>query len=126
MKVSFKVELDHNKISELETTAIRNALEFTAEWLLTEVQAAGVVPKDTGELESTGFFSVVHDNLVSILYSGPQVRRLYYNPQFNFRTDRNPNAQGRWLDPWVFGDKSSDVKRKFAEFYADQIVEVFR
>ena len=125
MKVSVEVKLDYDKITELETTAVRNALELTAIWLLTEVQTAGVVPKDTGQLESSGFFEVVHDNLVSILYSGPQVRRLYYNPQFNFRTDRNPNAKGRWLDPWVFGDKAQDVKDMFQRFYLEQVSEVF-
>ena len=34
----------------------------------------------------------------AIMWDTPYARRLYYNPQYNFSTDRNPNAQGLWFE----------------------------
>lgn len=33
-----------------------------------------------------------------VIWSTVYARRLYYNPQFNFRTDVNPNARGLWFE----------------------------
>ena len=33
-----------------------------------------------------------------LMWDMPYARRLYYNPQYNFSTDRNPNAQGLWFE----------------------------
>lgn len=55
------------------------------------------IPMDEGELMRSGIRT-------SILGSGriqwvtPYARRLYYNPQYNFATDRNPNARGLWFE----------------------------
>ncbi|MBM6648991.1 minor capsid protein [Bacillus sp. RIT 809] len=66
------------------------------------------IPKDTAELERSGVrFSRPGEGHVE--WNTPYARRLYYNPQYNFSTDVNPNAQGLWyeaakaakLDNWV-------------------------
>lgn len=124
MKVTVKVELDYDKLNRLETEAVQMALVATSEWLESEINAAQVVPHDTGTLEFSYGYEFIHDAVVSIFYSGPQARRLYYNPQFNFRQDKNPNAQGRWLDPWIFGDKRQDVVDAFALFYKEELERV--
>ncbi|MFC0271126.1 minor capsid protein [Metabacillus herbersteinensis] len=33
-----------------------------------------------------------------IEWNTPYARRLYYNPQYNFSKDKNPNAQGLWFE----------------------------
>lgn len=33
-----------------------------------------------------------------VKWNTPYARRLYYNPQFNFSTDKNPNARGLWFE----------------------------
>lgn len=33
-----------------------------------------------------------------LMWDMPYARRLYYNPQYNFSTDRNPNARGLWFE----------------------------
>lgn len=55
------------------------------------------IPKETGELEKSG---VRHSQIGKgrIVWDTPYARRLYYNPQYNFSTDTNPNAQGLWFE----------------------------
>lgn len=33
-----------------------------------------------------------------IIWDTPYARRLYYNPQYNFSKDINPNAGGKWFE----------------------------
>ncbi|WP_282171807.1 minor capsid protein [Cytobacillus firmus] len=55
------------------------------------------IPKDTGELERSGVrYSQIGKG--KIVWSTPYARRLYYNPQYNFSKDVNPNAQGLWFE----------------------------
>jgi hypothetical protein len=55
------------------------------------------VPKDTGGLESS---SIRTSNIGQgvLKWDTPYARRLYYNPQYNFSKDTNPNAQGLWFE----------------------------
>lgn len=34
----------------------------------------------------------------SVSWHTPYARRLYYNPQYNFSKDKNPNASGLWFE----------------------------
>lgn len=55
------------------------------------------IPKDTGNLEQSSF---LHSQIGQgkIVWNTPYARRLYYNPQYNFSKDVNPNAQGLWFE----------------------------
>ncbi|WP_026582126.1 minor capsid protein [Bacillus sp. J33] len=55
------------------------------------------IPKRERYLESSG---VLHSRLGEghIEWRTPYARRLYYNPQYNFSKDVNPNAQGLWFE----------------------------
>lgn len=33
-----------------------------------------------------------------IIWQTPYARRLYYNPQYHFSKDKNPNARGLWFE----------------------------
>lgn len=33
-----------------------------------------------------------------VIWQTPYARRLYYNPQYNFSKDKNPNARGLWFE----------------------------
>ena len=54
-------------------------------------------PMDEGELVRSGIRT---SSLGSgfIQWVTPYAKRLYYNPQYNFATDKNPNAQGLWFE----------------------------
>lgn len=53
------------------------------------------IPFDTGNLERSALQSSQPGQIV---WDTPYAKRLYYNPQFNFSTDKNPNARGMWFD----------------------------
>ncbi|WP_035052811.1 minor capsid protein [Carnobacterium pleistocenium] len=33
-----------------------------------------------------------------LVWDTPYSRRMYWNPQYNFSTDKNPNAGGKWFE----------------------------
>lgn len=53
------------------------------------------IPKDTGALETSGTISSTGKQ---VIWNTPYARRLYWNPQFNFSKDVNPNARGLWFE----------------------------
>jgi hypothetical protein len=55
------------------------------------------IPKDTGFLEQSSLrASDIGGGLLR--WDTPYARRLYYNPQYNFQQDINPNARGLWFE----------------------------
>ncbi|MEG0165646.1 hypothetical protein [Anaerorhabdus sp.] len=99
MKLKAKVEFYPNKIQQLVDASDR-ALELTAEAILSDLIAREVVPKDTGELERSGFVKKVKLGVYQIIFDTPYARRLYWHPEFNFRQDKNANARGEWMEPY--------------------------
>jgi len=114
MKVNINIKLNQANINIVRQGMIK-ALPLTMEAMKSEVNNMQVVPKDIGDLEESVVVGVEND-IGFISYNTPYARRLYYNPQFNFRTDRNPNAQGRWLDSFMYGPKRQWLSSTFGEF----------
>lgn len=55
------------------------------------------IPKDTGELERSSIrFSRPGEGHIE--WNTPYARRLYYNPQYNFSKQPNPNSSGLWFE----------------------------
>lgn len=118
-KVSSKVTIYQHKIKQLTNAQIR-ALEQTAEELHSEVVQAHVMPRDTGHLQNDSTFvdySKSKRGVVSLISQTPYARRLYFHPEYNFQTKENPNAQGKWLEPWISGDKKEWCEDTFKQFY---------
>ena len=119
MKVSSQIII-HNRVVQRLTKASIKALEATGEALHTEVQQARVMPRDTGHLQGDGThvdYSQSKSGIVSLVHQTPYARRLYFHPEFNFRKTENPNAQGKWLEPWISGDKKEWCSETFKKFY---------
>ena len=102
MKVNVKVKLYPDKVKALET-ASKSAMEKTADAILTDITTRQVVPRDSGTLEGSGHVVKI-DDVYKIIFSTPYARRLYWHPEYNFRTDKNPNAQGKWMDYYMSGE----------------------
>ena len=118
MKVSSRIKIFDHKIKQLTDAQIK-ALEVTAGLLETEIKNAQVMPYDTGNLQRDNTFvdySKSKNGLVSLISQTPYARRLYFHPEFNFRKDKNPNAQGKWLEPWISGDKKDWCWETFKKF----------
>ena len=112
--------MDSAKLKQLSQAAIK-ALEMTGEELHKEIMQAQVIPRDEGTLQGEKF-RVDYDNSssgkVSLIHEGPYARRLYYHPEYNFQTKENPNARGKWFEPWQKGGENEKfVPETFKKFY---------
>ena len=94
MQVKSTVKLNLPRIRQLSEAAAV-ALAMTAEALHTEVLQAQVMPFDTGNLQNESTFVEVSEasrGKVTLVSSTPYARRLYYHPEYNFSTEKNPEA----------------------------------
>lgn len=112
VKVTSKVKINNMQLKRLEGAALI-ALEQTAEALHTEVIQAQVFPRDTGNLQNESTF-VDYTNAskgkVSLVSTTPYARRMYFHPEYKFSKEENPNARGKWYEPWISG-KEKDFCR---------------
>lgn len=118
MKAKVTIKLDRAKINTL-INARNKALEQTTEAILSDIKTSAVVPKDTGELERSGFvdLSRINDGIAAINFDTPYARRLYWHPEYNFRQDKNTNAQGKWMQSYVDGDNKEFVTDTYKHFF---------
>ncbi|MFD3274562.1 minor capsid protein [Paenibacillus dendritiformis] len=115
MKVKAKVIINQSAIKQL-VEAEKRALEMTGDAVLTDIVTSAVVPKQTGDLERSGHVdaSGLGQGKVKIVFDTPYARRLYWHPEYNFRSDKNPNAQGKWMERYHAGDKRKFVEEVYA------------
>ena len=118
--VDSRIVINQQIIKQLKQNAII-ALEQTGDYVIDEVVNAQVMPFDTGTMQNESTFvdkSKSSSGTVSIVTSTPYGRRLYFHPEYNFKTENNPNAKGKWLEDWTENGKyAKDVKKAYAHFY---------
>lgn len=115
MNVKVKVELYSQKIKQIDD-AWTKALERTAEAVLSDIIASQVVPFDVGTLEGSGYV-MADGHQAYIIFDTPYARRLYFHPEYDFRQDKNPNAQGRWMDDYQVGYPKEDIVLEAQKLY---------
>ncbi len=113
MKVKASIKLNQVNIKKIEEAMVKS-LPQTMEAMKTEVNNMQVVPKDTGNLEES-VATGVDKGKGYISYSTPYARRLYYHPEYDFRKDKSPNAQGRWMDDFIYGPKKEWLAKAFGK-----------
>ena len=116
------INLDKAVIGKL-AEAQKKALELTTEALKTDIVTSAVVPKQTGELEISHYVDLSKIDMLktSINVAGPPyARRLYWHPEYNFRTDKNSNAQGKWMQSYLDGENADFAKNAYAIFLKEQ------
>lgn len=120
MKVKVSIKLNNAKISKLEQ-AQKQALEMTTEVVLSDIKTSAVVPKQTGELERSSFVdtSQLEKLVTSIVFDTPYARRLYWHPEYNFRHDKNVNAQGLWMQSYIDSDKKDFIKETYINSFKE-------
>ena len=111
--------------------AVEIAAIKTAEALKGEIINEQVMPNDNGNLQGGGTYAngvSVKGNEVLNLSDGnevhvvlansaPQARRLYFHPEYDFQKINNPNARGKWLQPWIDGEHKDFVQETFIRIY---------
>ena len=112
-----KVNWNFGAVRQVEQ-AVATALEQTAQAVITDVVDEQVMPMDTGTLQNSSTFVETSERstgVVGIISDTPYARRLYYHPEYNFRTSENKNAGGKWFQPWIDGDKKDFAADAFAK-----------
>ena len=117
MGVRVNIELNNANINRL-IDYHKKALEMTTEAVLSDIKTSALVPKDSGELERSGFvdLSEIKEAVVRIVFDTPYARRMYWHPEYNFRKDKNPNAQGKWMEMYLTGEKQQFIKATYSKF----------
>lgn len=107
-----RIKLNPSKIRQLSMAQIQS-LEKTADSVMEDVKREQVLPFDKGYLKDHTFvdYSKSSKGEVSIHFSAPYARRLYYHPEFNFSKEEHKNAKGRWLDDYLEGGSKEDFAR---------------
>lgn len=100
-----EIKLDPNALEGISRAAQDAALE-TVGALRTEIVSAQVIPRDQGTLEDSGgavdqFAEGDETHTTLTLGDTAYARRLYFHPEYNFQKVNNPNAQGKWAEPWL-------------------------
>ena len=116
------VKIDKGKLKRLSWAQVA-ALEKTAEALHVDIQQEQVVPRRDGTLQGEQFFvdySNSRNGTVSLVHATPYARRLYYHPEYGFSKDENPNARGKWFEPWIFGKYKDYAKETFKRIYKQE------
>ncbi len=114
-----KVKMHSGSIKRLSQGQVL-ALEMTAEAVKTDVIAKNVIPFDDGTLQNESTMidtSGSSRGRVTISSDLPYARRLYFHPEYNFSKENNPNAGGRWYDPWIDGSKKMFAINAFKRFF---------
>lgn len=94
-----------------------DTLAKSAYVLQDEVREEQVVPRAVGTLQGEAFKvdpETAKQGYVTLNFNTPYARRLYYHPEYHFRTDENPNAQGMWMRHWLKGGK---YENRFSQIF---------
>lgn len=108
----------NNKVLQRLSMDMCKVLKETADALKSDVQQSQTMPFDSGELQNRSFFIDTSDLSKGRVVTGndkPYARRLYFHPEYKFRTDKNPKAGGLWFEPYITGRKKEFVSKTFAK-----------
>lgn len=117
MKVHVKSIKVNQKAVRTFVQAQEKAAELTAEAILSDVVSRAVTPKDTGELERSGFVKKSKAFVYYIIFDTPYARRWYFNLDgATFQKTKNPFAQDHWMDYYLDGKGKQWVIDTYLKF----------
>lgn len=116
MKVTAKI--NKGKLKAIDKS-MQQALTKSVDALKTDLQQSQTMPFDTGALQNRSMSvdsTKAPQGRVRLVTDTPYARRLYFHPEYNFRQDKNPNAQGKWLETYISGTKKEFLSNAFKRF----------
>lgn len=121
MKVTTKLNLGN--IAKINKLAEQSLVE-TADATKSDLVDSQTMPFDKSTLQNQSTFIDDKNSskgVVSIVSDTPYARRLYYHPEYNFRTDRNPHAGGMWFQPYIDGNKKKFCQNAFKRLLGSKL-----
>lgn len=118
--MSVRVEVEVNSrfkdIAAQVGADLTKGVNLAAERLL--ALSSEVVPFDIGTLSASGQVETAQtpDEGSAVTYDTPYAARLHEHPEYNFSTDSNPNAQGKYLE-----GAAADNKDELGAIIAKQV-----
>lgn len=103
--VTVDVELDLVALGKVSEAAKAAAL-VTMEAVKTDIIASQTMPFDQGTMQGSLHTEQFEDGDTAhtvLQTDGPQARRLYFHPEYNFQKVNNPNAGAAWYKPYTEG-----------------------
>lgn len=95
IKFKINVKIDPRKIGGNIDQAVQKAQVVLDEQVLKDSNI--FIPMDTTELRNSSIRATKVGS-GTVTWDTPYARRLYWNPQYNFSKDKNPNARGLWFE----------------------------
>ena len=117
--MSVEVKLDMQAISAI-AKAYEESAELTMKELRADLENSRTMPFDDGDMQNSQTFVAKNDDGASIVTGSPQARRLYYHPEYNFQQGKNEHAGGKWLEPYISGDKKDFVQSTFTKIFSEK------
>lgn len=111
--------MNHAALKQL-SKAFSVALVKTCEAVKTDVISKNVMPFRVGTMQNESVFvddSQATRGIAVITVDTPYARRLYFHPEYKFNKAENPDAQGRWFDPWIDGVYAAMAQNALNTFY---------
>lgn len=116
MKVTSKVF--KGKVKAIDKS-MQTALVKSVDAMRDDLIQSQTMPFDTGTMQNKSMSvdsSKKEQGQVRLVTDTPYARRLYFHPEYNFRKDKNPNAQGKWLETYITGQKKNYLVKAFSMF----------
>lgn len=118
--MAVRIVLDKAVLNGIHEKAAQAALE-TMEAVRTDLVSSQTMPYDVGTMQGSlhsdpGDQFEAGTEIHTVLQTdGPQARRLYFHPEYNFQTGNNPNAGAAWYAPYEAGGaKEQFIPQTFA------------
>lgn len=93
--MSVRVRIETKQIKPKVKKAVEQARRVVDSQVLKDSNR--YAPMDTGNLINSSL-RASQIGQGRLVWDTPYARRLYYNPQYNFSKDKNPNAGGLWFE----------------------------
>ena len=116
MKVKVRAKINKGKLQQISKNT-EKALIMTSEAIKTDLYQSQTMPFDTGNMQSKSTFTditQIKSGIVKLVTDTPYARKMYFHPEYKFKKNNNPNAQGRWLDVYITGAKKDFAHKTFA------------
>lgn len=93
--LNLKMKIDLSGVTRKVDKKVEKTRHIVTEQVLKDSNY--YIPADQWTLRDSGIIATLA-NIHKIVWDTPYARKLYWNPGFNFSTDNNPNAQGKWFE----------------------------